>query len=129
MFIVDSADSSRIDEAKATLVEVTNHDKLKGVPLLCLANKQDKAEALSIQDPKTAISAVRGLLEGVMGRLACVQELSRLFEFERLFSDRPFHVHPCCALQGQGLEAGVRRDRAGCRKAGGDGPYMALIGP
>ncbi|CAE7220997.1 Arfrp1 [Symbiodinium sp. KB8] len=84
MFIVDSADPIRIEEAKATLVEVINHDKLKGVPLLCLANKQDKPEALSIQ------------------------ELSRLFEFERLFSERPFHVHPCCALQGQGLEAGVR---------------------
>eukprot|EP00439_Symbiodinium_sp_Y106_P006427 s6199_g1.t1 len=84
MFIVDSADPIRIEEAKATLVEVISHDKLKGVPLLCLANKQDKPEALSIQ------------------------ELSRLFEFERLFSERPFHVHPCCALQGQGLEAGVR---------------------
>ncbi|CAE7239851.1 NME7, partial [Symbiodinium pilosum] len=84
MFIVDSADPTRIEESKATLVEVISHDKLKGVPLLCLANKQDKPEALSIQ------------------------ELSRLFEFERLFSERPFHVHPCCALQGQGLEAGVR---------------------
>ncbi|CAE6917237.1 Arfrp1 [Symbiodinium natans] len=84
MFIVDSADPTRIEEAKATLVEVISHDKLQGVPLLCLANKQDKPEALSIQ------------------------ELSRLFEFERLFSERPFHVHPCCALQGQGLEAGVR---------------------
>ena len=35
---------------QATLVEVISHDKLKGVPLLCLANKQDKPEALSIQD-------------------------------------------------------------------------------
>ena len=52
MFIVDSADPIRIEEAKATLVEVINHDKLKGVPLLCLANKQDKPEALSIQDTK-----------------------------------------------------------------------------
>ena len=50
MFIVDSADPIRIEEAKATLVEVISHDKLKGVPLLCLANKQDKPEALSIQD-------------------------------------------------------------------------------
>ena len=31
-------------------MEVISHDKLKGVPLLCLANKQDKPEALSIQD-------------------------------------------------------------------------------
>ena len=50
MFIVDSADPTRIEEAKATLVEVISHDKLQGVPLLCLANKQDKPEALSIQD-------------------------------------------------------------------------------
>ena len=54
------------------------------VPVLCLANKQDKPEAMSIE------------------------ELSRSFEFERLFSGRAFHVHPCCALKGQGLEAAVR---------------------
>ncbi|CAJ1343111.1 unnamed protein product [Effrenium voratum] len=84
MFVVDSADAARLEEAKKTLLEVVSHEQLQKVPLLCLANKQDKPEALS------------------------VQELSRIFEFERVFSDRPFHVHPCCALQGQGLEAAVR---------------------
>lgn len=78
MFVVDSADPGRLEEAKRTLLEVIDHEQLKGVPLLCLANKQDKPDAMS------------------------VQELSRFFEFERLFSDRSFHVHPCCALQGQG---------------------------
>ncbi|CAK9103472.1 unnamed protein product [Durusdinium trenchii] len=64
MFVVDSADASRLEEAKRTLLEVVGHEQLKGVPLLCLANKQDKPEAIS------------------------VQELSRFFEFEQVFGDR-----------------------------------------
>mmetsp|Transcript_2427 Transcript_2427/g.4478 ORF Transcript_2427/g.4478 Transcript_2427/m.4478 type:complete len:192 (-) Transcript_2427:3-578(-) len=85
MFVVDSADSSRLEESKRTLLEVISHENLKGVPILCLANKQDKPEALK------------------------VQELSRFFDFEQLFGrDRPHHIHPCSALKGQGLEAGVR---------------------
>eukprot|EP00913_Durusdinium_trenchii_P021141 g19864.t1 len=78
MFVVDSADASRLEEAKRTLLEVVGHEQLKGVPLLCLANKQDKPEAISVQ------------------------------EMPQVFGDRAFHVHPCCALQGQGLEAAVR---------------------
>eukprot|EP00933_Yihiella_yeosuensis_P047071 TRINITY_DN4274_c0_g1_i2.p1 TRINITY_DN4274_c0_g1~~TRINITY_DN4274_c0_g1_i2.p1 ORF type:complete len:206 (+),score=36.48 TRINITY_DN4274_c0_g1_i2:42-620(+) len=84
MFVVDSSDSTRMEEAKQILCEVLAHESLAGVPVLCLANKQDKAQALS------------------------VQELSRIFDFEKLVGHRPFHVHPCCALEGKGLEAGVR---------------------
>merc|ERR1712232_369241 len=84
MFVVDSADGPRMDEAKRTLVEVLGHEKLRGVPVLCMANKQDLPNALA------------------------GEEISRLFEFEKILGERPFHVHPCSALRGQGLEAGVR---------------------
>ena len=32
MFVVDSADPGRLEEAKRTLLEVVDHDHLKGVP-------------------------------------------------------------------------------------------------
>lgn len=33
MFVVDSADPGRLEEAKRTLLEVVGHEQLKGVPL------------------------------------------------------------------------------------------------
>lgn len=84
IFVVDSADAERLEEAKCMLFEVLGHGALVGVPVLCLANKQDKPEATS------------------------AKEIARLLESERLVQERPFHVHPCCALQGKGLEAGMR---------------------
>lgn len=47
--MVDSADPSRLEEAKRTFLEVIQHEQLQGVPVLCLANKQDKPEAMSTQ--------------------------------------------------------------------------------
>ncbi|XP_062915880.1 ADP-ribosylation factor-like protein 13B [Mobula hypostoma] len=46
IFIIDSSDTKRMDEARKTLSEVMNHEKVSGKPVLILANKQDKAEAL-----------------------------------------------------------------------------------
>lgn len=84
MFVLDSADTARMDEAKNTLATILSHEAMGGVPVLCMANKQDLPTARD------------------------VKELSRWLDFEQLLGDRPFHVHPCCASKGQGLEAGVR---------------------
>merc|ERR1740123_663039 len=84
IFVVDSSDPARMEEAKRTLVEVLNHEHLQGVPVLCMANKQDLPTALGVED------------------------VSSRFDFERLLTERAFLVHPCCALKGQGLEAGIR---------------------
>lgn len=37
MFVVDSADQGRLEEAKRTLLEVVDHEHLKGVPWPCRA--------------------------------------------------------------------------------------------
>mmetsp|Transcript_8774 Transcript_8774/g.16675 ORF Transcript_8774/g.16675 Transcript_8774/m.16675 type:complete len:199 (+) Transcript_8774:81-677(+) len=84
MFVVDSADVPRMEEAQQVLDEVLSHQALAKVPVLCMANKQDLPSACS------------------------VEELSRLLDVERLLGDRAFHVHPCAALKGEGLEAGAR---------------------
>jgi len=84
IFVVDSADPPRMEEAKQTLVEIISHETLRGVPVLCMANKQDHPNALG------------------------VKEISQLFDFEHIIVNRPFHVHPCSALKGEGLGEGVR---------------------
>lgn len=46
IFVVDSSDYSRIDEARDVLNELLSHEKIAGKPVLLLANKQDCQEAL-----------------------------------------------------------------------------------
>nr|XP_060612352.1 ADP-ribosylation factor-like protein 13A [Anolis sagrei ordinatus] len=46
IFVLDSGDAARMEEAKKTLSRVLGHSKVSGKPLLLLANKQDKADAL-----------------------------------------------------------------------------------
>ena len=41
IFVVDSADPERIGELRQEIERVVNDDKLRGVPVLVFANKQD----------------------------------------------------------------------------------------
>ena len=83
IFVVDSNDRERMDEAKEELSEILNDDDLKDAILLVLANKQDlpnamktaemsdKLELYKIRNRKWLIqnaSAIRyeGLLEGLI---------------------------------------------------------------
>ena len=50
IFVIDSTDRRRIEEAGLELKELLKDDKLASVPLLVLANKQDLAAALSAKD-------------------------------------------------------------------------------
>eukprot|EP00795_Rhopilema_esculentum_P007537 gene7537-13320_t len=49
MYIVDSSDKTRIDESMAILESTFIHDNLDGIPLLLLANKQDKDKDIAEQ--------------------------------------------------------------------------------
>ncbi|XP_043928092.1 ADP-ribosylation factor-like protein 13B isoform X2 [Protopterus annectens] len=50
VFVVDSSDPERLEEAKETVTEVLRHPKIAGKPVLVLANKQDKEGALAEAD-------------------------------------------------------------------------------
>jgi ADP-ribosylation factor related protein 1 len=50
MFVVDSADIGRLEEAKLAYDSVCEHDNLSKVPVLTIANKQDLPGALSSND-------------------------------------------------------------------------------
>merc|ERR1740117_1034621 len=82
IFVVDSSDSNRFDEASDALQDLLSQDGLnESLPVLVLANKQDRRRA-------------RGGLE-----IGQALGLGR--------SRKPWHVHPCCALDGKGIPEGL----------------------
>mmetsp|Transcript_15626 Transcript_15626/g.30237 ORF Transcript_15626/g.30237 Transcript_15626/m.30237 type:complete len:233 (+) Transcript_15626:391-1089(+) len=50
VFVLDSADTDRFEEAKAAMESLVDHPELAGVPLLVCANKQDLATARSYEE-------------------------------------------------------------------------------
>ncbi|KAM8853360.1 ADP-ribosylation factor-like protein 14 [Synchiropus splendidus] len=85
MFVVDSSDLKRLDEARKELHRVLRYETLRGVPLVVLSNKQDLPGALS------------------------PQQLCRRLDLGRVCEGRAWFIQPCSALTGAGLEEGFRR--------------------
>jgi len=61
IFVIDSADTCRIDDAAIELQKNLNEDELKGIPVLVLANKQDLPSAMSVSEitDKLGLHALR----------------------------------------------------------------------
>jgi len=53
IFVIDSADVDRFEEAKAAMEAIVDHPELAGVPLLVCANKQDLPTARSFEEIET----------------------------------------------------------------------------
>ncbi|KAM9801471.1 ADP-ribosylation factor-like protein 14 [Neosynchiropus ocellatus] len=85
VFVVDSSDVKRLDEARKELHRVLRYETLRGVPLVVLSNKQDLCGALS------------------------PQQLCRRLDLGRVCEGRAWFIQPCSALTGAGLEEGFRR--------------------
>lgn len=58
IFVVDSTDRSRIDECSDTLRSVVMDEEVEGVPVLMLANKQDRPDSLEVQDIKQIFNKI-----------------------------------------------------------------------
>ncbi|KAJ1979311.1 ADP-ribosylation factor, Arf Arf6 [Dimargaris xerosporica] len=82
IFVVDSADHSRIDEARQELHRIVNDREMRDCLLLVFANKQDLPSAMT------------------------PAEVTDKLELRRL-SDRTWYVHPSCATTGEGLFEGL----------------------
>lgn len=85
VFVVDSAELERMEEAKVELHKITRTSENQGVPVLILANKQDLDSALSA---------------GEVEKLLAVHELS---------VHTLHHVQSCSAMDGQGVQQGLER--------------------
>ncbi|CAF1097912.1 unnamed protein product [Rotaria sordida] len=78
VFVIDSTDGHRLHVARAELEGIYQHDSMKSVPLIVLANKQDTEDAL----PPAYIAEKLNLLAWPNGS---------------------YYIIPCCALTGDGL--------------------------
>ncbi|CAN9508752.1 unnamed protein product [Ophioblennius macclurei] len=85
VFVVDSAEPERVEEAKVELHRITRTAENQGVPVLILANKQDLDSALPA---------------GQLEKLLSVHELS---------AHTPHHVQSCSAVDGRGLQPGLEK--------------------
>ncbi|XP_065161701.1 ADP-ribosylation factor-like protein 4A isoform X2 [Atheta coriaria] len=86
VFVLDSVDVERMEEAKMELIRTVKSPENSGVPILVLANKQDLPSAREPCD-----------LEKLLG----------LTELGGGSSGHLWHVQPACAITGDGLHEGL----------------------
>ncbi|KAM7386191.1 hypothetical protein PAMA_009028 [Pampus argenteus] len=85
VFVVDAAETERMEEAKVELHRITRSAENQGVPVLVLANKQD--------------------LDGAVSAL----EVEKVLALHELSSSTLHHTQGCSALDGQGLQPGLEK--------------------
>uniref|UniRef100_UPI0037E86BB0 ADP-ribosylation factor-like protein 11 n=1 Tax=Semicossyphus pulcher TaxID=241346 RepID=UPI0037E86BB0 len=79
VFVVDSTDRTRMPEAQKALKKVLADEKLRGIPLMVLANKKDLPDSMTIR------------------------EISNQLDLPA-HSERLWEVQACSALKGLGLQ-------------------------
>ncbi|KAM9845051.1 ADP-ribosylation factor-like protein 14 [Aulostomus maculatus] len=85
LFVVDSSDRRRLEEARRELENTLRSDQLQNRPLILLANKQDVSGALT------------------------VTEIKDRFNLRKICSERDWFVQPCSASTGFGVEEALRQ--------------------
>lgn len=83
IYVVDSVDADRLEEARTELHKVTKFAENQGTPLLVIANKQDLPRSLP------------------------VPEIERQLALQELAASTAYHVQPACAIIGEGLTEGM----------------------
>ncbi|CAL8388494.1 unnamed protein product [Gadus morhua 'NCC'] len=83
IYVVDSVDVDRLEEAKTELHKVTKFAENQGTPLLVIANKQDLPKSLPVAD------------------------IEKQLALHELTPSTTYHVQPACAIIGEGLHEGM----------------------
>lgn len=81
IYVVDSSDEKRMDEAAGELTALCKESKLAECPILIFANKQD---LLSSQEPEEIFEKLKGII-----------------------AERNFKIQGCSAKTGEGLQKGM----------------------
>ncbi|KAK0149955.1 ADP-ribosylation factor-like protein 4A [Merluccius polli] len=85
VFVVDSVDGERMEEAKTELHRIVKTTENQGVPVLVVANKQDLRNSLALA------------------------EIERCLALKELGPGTPWHLQPTCAIIGDGLRDGLEK--------------------
>ncbi|XP_070579471.1 ADP-ribosylation factor-like protein 4C [Ptychodera flava] len=84
VFVVDSCDIDKLEEAKTELTKLLKTQENQGTPLIVIANKQDLPAALNVKE----VEARLGVAD-IVGPMQL------------------WHVQPACAITGEGLFEGL----------------------
>ncbi|QLG71784.1 hypothetical protein HG535_0C01330 [Zygotorulaspora mrakii] len=76
IFVVDSTDRSRIDECSEALRSIMMDEEVEGVPVLMLANKQDRPDTMEVQDIKEVFNKIAEHLSARDSRVLPVSALT-----------------------------------------------------
>lgn len=79
VFVVDSSDAARMPEAQKALKSILSDERLRGVPLMVLANKKDLPNSMPIREVSTKLDLAS-------------------------YKDRLWEIQGCSATQGLGLQ-------------------------
>jgi len=79
VYVIDCSDRRRMDETGVELNSLLEEEQLSGVPLLIFANKQDLLNAMGPDEVTEALNL-------------------------HSIRDRTFHIQPCSAKTGEGLQ-------------------------
>ena len=85
IFVVDSTDKERMEEAKIELTKLIRSPDNPGLPVVVLANKQDLPESLP------------------------ASEVEKLLALHELPPGHHWHLEPTCAITGEGLEEAIEK--------------------
>lgn len=83
VFVVDSSDAARMPEAQKALKSILSDERLRGVPLMVLANKKDLPNSMPIREVSTKLDLAS-------------------------YKDRLWEIQGCSATQGLGLQQAFR---------------------
>jgi signal recognition particle receptor subunit beta len=83
IFVVDSNDRERVEQAQCELHKLLAEDELRGATVLVYANKQDLPNAMS------------------------AAELKNKMEMSAIRLDHDWYIQGCCAVNGEGLCEGL----------------------
>lgn len=102
IFVIDSNDRDRIDEARTELTRIIQDREMKDALLLVFANKQDLQGGTS---SSIVWSAVMLTLLAAMRP----KEVSDRLQLDKIAKDHVWKVEPSCATTGEGIFEGLVR--------------------
>ncbi|KAG2389171.1 hypothetical protein C9374_014571 [Naegleria lovaniensis] len=107
IWVIDSADTDRLEDCKRELNLLLGEEKLAGASLLILANKSDLDNALSVNDIAQFLGLER-LSQTTEKSLLSNQATNELiFEEKSSKTTRHIHVERCSAITGEGIAKGI----------------------
>ena len=117
VYVIDSADRQRVEEAGEELGKLLQEDKMGGIPLMVFANNQDLLHALTADEvssfhffpmmphifPAHEVRSIRLTLQPFNSKF---KQMASMLNLESI-RDREVQLCPCSAKAGDGLQAGM----------------------